>query len=115
MSDIRPPERRERRRTVTEPPAGVDREALARGAAYVAWDPGSADTLPPVPAGRAPEELLRAALTEGLLGGPWERDFPRYAWYRTGDVVREFRLTDQVPGRYTGYVLHPSEWPEGLA
>ncbi|GAA3009778.1 hypothetical protein [Streptomyces fulvorobeus] len=115
MRDIRPPERRERRRTVTEPPAGVDREALADGAAYVAWDPHSADTLPPAaPTDRTPQELLRDALTEGLLGGPWERDFPRYAWYRVGDVVREFRLAGQDPGRYTGYTLHPSEWPEGL-
>ncbi|MER7487024.1 hypothetical protein ABTY20_14205 [Streptomyces sp. NPDC126497] len=117
MRDIRPPERRrERRRTVTEPPAGVDREALARRAAYEAWEPRSADTLPSaVPAGRTQEELLRAALTEGALGGPWERDFPRYAWYRTDDVVQEFRLAGADPGRYTGYTLHPSEWPEGLA
>ncbi|GAA0911563.1 hypothetical protein [Streptomyces thermoalcalitolerans] len=117
MRDTRPPERRrERRRAVTEPPAGADREALARRAAWTAWEPSSADTLPSaVPAGRTPKELLCAALTEGALGGPWEHGFPRYAWYRTGDVVQEFRLVGAEPGLYTGYTLHPSEWPEGLA
>jgi hypothetical protein len=117
MRDSRPPERRrELRRTVTAPPAGADLEALAREADHVVWEPPSADTLPwAVPAGRTPRELLRAALTEGAIGGPWERGFPRYAWHRTGDVVQEFRLAGAEPGRYTGYTLHPSEWPEGLA
>jgi hypothetical protein len=117
MREIRAPERRrDRRRTVCRTPAGVSREALARKASYAAWDPPSPDTLPRAAPGEgAPEELLRAALTEGQLGGPWEQDFPRYAWYRTGDVVQEFRLTGGEPGRYTGYTLHPSEWPEGLA
>ncbi|GFH38227.1 hypothetical protein SCWH03_44690 [Streptomyces pacificus] len=100
---------------MTEPPAGIDRDALARKATYAAWEPHSADTLPrAVPTDRTPEELLRAALAEGALSGPWEREFPRYAWHRTSDIVQEFRLAGTDPGRYTGYTLHPSEWPEGL-
>ena len=45
----------------------------------------------------------------------WTTSPSRYAWHRDGDVVHEFRLTGRAPGEYTGYTLHPSEWPEGIA
>jgi hypothetical protein len=94
----------------------VDRHVLARNASFTAWEPPSQDALLWTgPSDRAPVELLCVALAEGQLGGPWNRDFPQYAWHRAGDAVHEFRLTGDLPGRYTGYTLHPSEWPEGLA
>ena len=117
MPEVRAPERRrERRRSVTEPGAETDREELAGAARFTEWRPATPDALTWEGSGdRSPADLLHAALTEGVLGHPWDRGFPRYAWYRAGDAVHEFRLTGDSPGHYTGYTLHPSEWPEGLA
>ncbi|WP_380284991.1 hypothetical protein [Kitasatospora purpeofusca] len=116
MSDIRAPERgRPQRRTVSEPPGGADRAVLAPKASFTPWDPPSPDVLHWTGAGdRAPVELLREALADGPVGGPWDSGFPAYVWHRDGDDVHEFRLTGRLTGQYTGYPLHPSEWPEGL-
>ncbi len=50
----------------------------------------------------------------GNIGAPWEGRYPRYVWYRHGDVVYEGRLVNQELGQYKGYPIQPSEWPEGL-
>ncbi|WP_406153064.1 hypothetical protein OG217_05210 [Streptomyces sp. NBC_01023] len=117
MPDVRAPERRrEQRRTVTEPGAETNREELAGTARFTEWRPATADALAwEGPDFRHPADVLREALAEGPLGHPWDHGFPRYAWHRTGDVVHEFRLTGESPGHYTGYTLHSSEWPEGIA
>ncbi|GAA4855742.1 hypothetical protein GCM10025787_44820 [Saccharopolyspora rosea] len=48
------------------------------------------------------------------MAGPWRNGFPTYAWHRSGDSVVEFRLVGGSSGEYTGYPLHPSEWPPGV-
>lgn len=57
---------------------------------------------------------LRAAITAGDVGEPWEGDFPRYVWFRQGDIVYEGRLVNQELGQYKGWPLDRSEWPEGM-
>jgi hypothetical protein len=57
---------------------------------------------------------LRTAIRSGAIGGLWEGDFPRYAWYKEGDVVYEARLVNRERGEYKGYPLNRTEWPEGL-
>jgi len=117
------------RRALGSPPAGVDLLRLAGSARYV----GSAEhkTFPsfagppklradaskcdPKLAGQ--DELtawLRQAFVEGSVGAPWEGDYPRYVWYRDGDVVYEGRLVNQELGQYKGYPIRTDEWPEGL-
>jgi len=59
-------------------------------------------------------EWLKAALRDGRVGGPWEGDFPRYAWHREGDDVFEARLVNRGQGAYKGYRLRPEEHPSGL-
>ncbi|MGK5547675.1 hypothetical protein ACSNOH_23490 [Streptomyces sp. URMC 127] len=114
-----PGRRREPRRALSPLPARVTREELSAGAAFVPreFGPGPA-VLPPESAGplaSAPLRTLRSGILTGHLGGPWLNGFPRYVWHRSGDTVVEFRLTGRRPGEYSGYELHPSEWPEGLA
>jgi hypothetical protein len=117
VPEVRAPQRRrEQRRSATEPDAGTDRRELADLARFTEWRPATPDALAWEGSGDGePAELLRAALTHGRLGHPWDRGFPQYAWHREADTVHEFRLTGQAPGEYTGYTLHPSEWPEGIA
>ena len=50
-------------------------------------------------------QWLRAAITKGVIGGPWEGEFPRYAWYKQGDTVYEARLVNRTQGTYKGYVM----------
>lgn len=57
---------------------------------------------------------LRTAIGRGVIGGPWEGDFPRYAWYKDGATVYEARLVNREQGQYKGYPLHPDESPHGI-
>ncbi|WP_367137302.1 MULTISPECIES: hypothetical protein [Streptomyces] len=113
-----PGRRREPRRALSPLPARVTREELSAGAAFAPRDfgrgPAGLPALPPSLAS-APLGTLRSGILTGHLGGPWLDGFPRYVWHRSGDIVVEFRLTGRRPGEYSGYELHPSEWPEGLA
>ena len=59
-------------------------------------------------------EWLQAAIRRGHIGGPWDGDFPRYAWHRQQDVVYEARLVNRESGEYKGYPLESDEWPKGL-
>ncbi|MDQ2731097.1 MAG: hypothetical protein M3Y56_05515 [Armatimonadota bacterium] len=57
---------------------------------------------------------LRTAMQRGAIGPPWEGDFPRYAWYKDGDIVYEARVVNQEKGEYKGWILSPDEWPRGI-
>jgi hypothetical protein len=57
---------------------------------------------------------LRQAMRAGNVGAPWEGRYPRYVWYRHGDVVYEGRLVNRELGQYKGYPLDTEEWPEEL-
>ncbi len=57
---------------------------------------------------------LRTAIAKGAVGGPWEGEFPRYAWYKTRDTVYEARLVNRTQGTYKGYGLLRTEWPKDI-
>jgi len=57
---------------------------------------------------------LREAVSKGVVGGPWEGEFPRYAWYKRKETVYEARLVNRTQGTYKGYGLLPDEWPRGI-
>jgi len=59
-------------------------------------------------------QWLRAAIVKGVIGGPWEGDFPRYAWYKSGNTVYEARLVNCTQGTYKGYRLLLDEWPRDI-
>ncbi|AFM23638.1 hypothetical protein Desti_0919 [Desulfomonile tiedjei DSM 6799] len=59
-------------------------------------------------------QWLQTAILRGAIGGMYEGDFPRYVWYKDGDVVYEARLVNRESGEYKGYPLNKTEWPEGL-
>jgi hypothetical protein len=59
-------------------------------------------------------EWLMAAIRIGCVGAPWEEDFPRYAWYKDGDVVYEARLVNKGLGQYKGYAIQRDEWPDRI-
>lgn len=59
-------------------------------------------------------QWLRTAIGKGAIGGPWEGDFPRYAWFKSGDTVYEARLVNRTQGTYKGYSLLSDEWPKGI-
>ena len=57
---------------------------------------------------------LRHAFEVHCLGGPWEGEFPRYAWCKVGESVFEARLVNRGLGQYKGWQLEREEWPEGI-
>ena len=62
-------------------------------------------------------EWLRVAIGKGAFGRLWEGNvpqFPRYVWYKDGDIVYEGRLVNQELGQYKGYPLEREEWPLGI-
>lgn len=120
-----PKRRRPLRRTHAEPPTGVDLVDLSAQVRYV----GSSEHKtfpsfagPPHPRADASkcdpnltsaEEItawLRAAVTAGNIGGPWEGDFPRYVWATAQGVHYEGRLVNREQGWYKGYPLTSIEW-----
>jgi len=122
--------RRPPSRIITDVPSGVDLVSVAERARYVGspehkdmpsfaghprpradatiCDRAFADKLPQI------NNWLRLALTKGVVGAPWEGNFPRYAWFKDGDVVYEARLVNSGTGEYKGYALEPDEWPRGI-
>jgi len=117
------------RRAVGQAPEGVDVAAVAAQVRYV----GSAEHKS-YPSSAGPPKLradaskcdpmladfttltdwLRDALRRSQFGTLWEGGFPRYAWYRVGEVCYEARLMNQAQGEYKGYPLEESEWPPGI-
>ena len=59
-------------------------------------------------------QWLRSAIRRGAVGAYWEGGFPRYVWYKDGDIVFEGRLLNSGNGEYKGYPLDKSEWPSGI-
>jgi hypothetical protein len=57
---------------------------------------------------------LRAGIEAGLVGHPWEGDFPRYVWFRVNTVCYEGRLVNREAGEYKGYALADDESPAGI-
>lgn len=112
------------------PPAGVDLPALAGQAVYHPraehkdrYTPAAEVRRLRSDATPCPEQVirddaqrwLREALAAGAVGAPWDdQPFPRYAWWRVGDMVYEARLTNAEQGWFKGYPLDPSDWPAWL-
>lgn len=127
---MRSPRRRRPRRRSVAAPVPVDLASLAARATYVG-SPEHKDLPsfagPPrlrrdasccprdlVADGERLGEWLRTAIRLGAVGEPWEGEFPRYVWYKHGQVVFEGRLVNRAQGAYKGYPLAEDEWPEGL-
>ena len=117
-------------RTIGYLPQGVDVLQLAERARYVG-SPEHKDTPSfagqPKPradaticdqsfVGKLPQlnSWLRLALSKRAVGAPWEGDFPRYVWFKEGNVVYEARLVNSATGEYKGYELEPNEWPKSI-
>jgi hypothetical protein len=128
---VRAPKRkRPQPRTVQPPPTGVRTSDLATSVRYVgspehktgpsfAGAPrprGDATKCEPSLSNRLPEiqAWLERAFRIGCLGGPWEGNFPRYAWCKIGNTVYEARLVNRALGEYKGWQLEIDEWPVGI-
>jgi hypothetical protein len=118
----RPPPRK-----ISPPPEGIHAEGLAGRVTYVGspehktgpsfaglprpradatkCDSALGDRLPDI------QRWLQHAFEVQCFGGPWEGDFPRYAWCKVGDTVYEARLVNRGLGQYKGWQLEPDEWP----
>jgi hypothetical protein len=57
---------------------------------------------------------LREAIRMGRVHGPFENDWPRYAYHREGDTIYEGRLVNREKGEYKGYPIEPEELPPGI-
>jgi hypothetical protein len=57
---------------------------------------------------------LRDAIQRGAVSAHFEGGYPRYAWFKDGDVVYEARLVNRGKGTYKGYPLETDEWPNGI-
>jgi hypothetical protein len=125
-----PKRRRPLQRKITPPPAGFSLKKVARKVRYVGSpEHKSGPSFAGMPRPRADASIcdqslsvmlvtvnkwLRSAVSKGTVGGQWEGGFPRYAWYKNGDIVYEARLTNQGKGEYKGYPIRRDEWPEGI-
>lgn len=58
---------------------------------------------------------LSQAIMRGAFGRLWEGSFPRYVWYKDGDIVYEGRLINRESGEYKGYPLESDEWPPNIS
>ena len=125
-----PKRRRPLLRKITSPPPGIRLQKVAGKVRYVGSPEHKlAPTSAGMPRPRADASIcdqrvssmfvtvnkwLKRAVSKGVVGGPWEGKFPRYAWYKDGDTVYEARLTNQGSGEYKGFPLRRDEWPEGI-
>ncbi len=60
------------------------------------------------------EGWLREAIRRGAVGELCEGMFPRYVWFKDGNVVYEGRLVNRGLGEYKGYPLEEDGWPSGI-
>jgi hypothetical protein len=115
-------------RKIGPPPEEVDRAQVAEKARYVGSPehkdaPSFAgDPRPRADASICPRHLtkdvvqgwLKQAILRGATSTFWEGDFPRYVWFKDGDVVYEGRLVNSGSGEYKGWPLAVGEWPGNL-
>jgi hypothetical protein len=120
-----PKRRRPPLRKRVEIPPGVDLLELAAGVSYVGspehkrypldgrfgprsdatvCDPGLSDRT-------RLTQWLRAGITRGNVGAPWDASFPRYVWYRVDGITYEARLINSESGEYKGWPLRDEESP----
>lgn len=59
-------------------------------------------------------EWLRSAIRRGMVGPPWEGEFPKYVWHREGDTVFKGQLVNHLQGSYKGYPIDRKDWPKAL-
>lgn len=60
-------------------------------------------------------EILAEGIRNGMIGAPWEGDYPRYVWAEIDDEWYEARLVNSGLGHYKGYRLGDDDsLPEGL-
>ena len=131
-SYVRAPQRkRPQRRIIQPPPAGIDVSVLASRVSYVGSpEHKTRPSFAGMPRPRADatkcdtelndclkeiQQWLRRAFKVQCFGGPWEGDFPRYAWCKVGEIVYEARLVNRGNGQYKGWLLEPEEWPDGIS
>lgn len=126
---MRSPRRRRPRRRERFVPPDIDLAELAARVKYVG-SPEHKDAVTSVGVPRrrgdasiCPREYnelqlatgwLRSAIRDGSTGGPWEGDFPRYAWHKEAATVFEARLVNRGDGSYKGYPLNDDEWPRHM-
>lgn len=112
------------------PPPGVDLSVVASKVSYVgsvehknypsfagAPKPRADATLcPPRFNDAAPlTEVLAHGIREGMIGAPWEVDYPRYVWAQIDGEWYEARLVNSGLGHYKGYKLGENDGlPEGV-
>jgi len=125
-----PKRRRPLVRRIVAPPPDLDKDAIAAAASYVG-SPEHKDTpsfveevRPRADASICDRSLatrraeitdwLREAICKGVVSGYFEGRFPRYVWYKDGDVVYEGRLSNRDQGHYKGYPLEKDDWPRGI-
>jgi hypothetical protein len=130
-NNVRAPKRkRPQPRIIHPPPAGVDVAGLALRVLYVGspeHKTGASFAGAPRPRGDATkcdaalndrlveiQQWLEHAFSVQCFGGPWDGDFPRYAWCKIGNIVYEARLVNRGLGQYKGWQLEPDEWPDGI-
>ncbi|MFZ1728691.1 MAG: hypothetical protein WAV84_01065 [Bacteroidota bacterium] len=59
-------------------------------------------------------EWLRTAIGTGCCSAFGGGSFPKYVWYKEGDIVYEARLVNAGTGEYKGYPISDKEWPKGV-
>jgi len=130
---MRAPKRKRRLQRRIYVPPGVNPKALAKQVRYVGspehkTEPSYAGAAPRPRADaskcpsalnrspRTPTKWLRSAFEKGYLGGIWEGNFPRYAWFFDAShaIVFEARLVNSGDGSYKGYPLNEDEVPDRL-
>ena len=117
-------------RSVRKPPTGIDLAQVAGSCHYVG-SPYHKDipSFAGMPHGRRPdanicprnladcrelvEGWLREAVRNGQVGA-WNGNYPRYVWFRKGEIVYEARDGSPGSGRYHGYPLEPWQEVRGL-
>jgi hypothetical protein len=120
--------RRPHRRTLIHPPQGIRLEDLAAKIRYVG-SPEHKDrtSFAGKPRPRADASICTASVTQkqaqawlviglrlGNIGAPWEKGYPRYIWYLSGDIIYEARLVNRDTGEYKGYPLRREELPKNV-
>lgn len=125
-----PSRRRSMRRSLIDPPAGTDVQALARKVEYIGSpehktrpsfagapklrsDASKCD--PSLASAAKLTKWLRKGLRDCQIGGPWEGEFPRYVWYLDRTQWYEGRLVNRELGQYKGYPVAGDELPQGLS